>query len=164
MSLFESLNYSRLYVWTYWQRIPYGAKFEEFNDQQHVKWKKKDLLGAHFISPSCVFWAIELRFIYLLFFLSVICLCVNVYEYTRRKTEASRSGRSNNYRIFHVCVQRPLAGISTKLAGRVGLADIIKHSKCHRFEFSGFNAVTSWIYTRSPVHPQHTALCMHGIL
>jgi len=62
--------------------------------------REKHLLGGHSLAPNCVFWAIVRE---------IICIrlaCAGAQE----KKAVRKAGRSPKKCIFHVCVERPLAG------------------------------------------------------
>jgi len=74
----------------------FGAKWP-------LKWqmREKHLLGGHFLTPNCVFWA-NVREI-----ISIRLACAGAQE-----KKGSKEGRKKSHKkcIFHVCVERPLAG------------------------------------------------------
>ena len=95
-------RYSTFFIWLgfpYWGRNfgGFGAKWPPKRQN-----REKHLLGGHFLTPNCVFWAIVREII------SIRLACAGAQE----KKAGRKEGRKKSHKkcIFHVCVERPLAG------------------------------------------------------
>jgi len=107
LTVFVYLERFRRYsTFSIWLGFPYGGRnLGGFG----VKWppkrqiREKHLLGGHFLTPNCVFWAIVRNII------SIRLACAGAQE---RKKAVRKAGRkkSNKNCIFHVCVEQSLAG------------------------------------------------------
>jgi len=105
LTLFVYLERVRRYsIFFIWLGFPYwGRNFGVFWAKQPPKrqMREQHLLGGHFITLNCVFWAIVREII------SIRLACAGAQE-----TKGRKEGRkkSHNKCLFHVCVEQPLAG------------------------------------------------------
>jgi len=98
LTLYVYLERFRRYsTFCIWLGFPYwGWNFGGF----WTKWPpKRQMSEIHFLTPNCVFWAIVREII------SIRLACAGAQE-----IKGSKAGRSYKMCIFHVCVERPLAG------------------------------------------------------
>jgi len=113
-----------------------GRKFGGF----WTKWppkrqiREKHLLGGHFLTPNCVFWAIVREII------SIRLACAGAQE----KKAGRKEENSQEVYISRMCGAIPSGQIPTKLGTCVCLPDVIKRAKFHRYNLRGFGAVRCW--------------------
>jgi len=110
--------------------------------------KEKLLLGGHFLTPNCVFWAIVCEII------SIRLACAGALE--------KKAGRKKSQEVY---ISRMFGATSsgwipTKLGKGVPLTDVIKRAKFHRYNLRGVGAVRCWSYDvaiGNPGRPLHSA-------
>jgi len=110
-----------------------GTKFCGFGPKWPPKrqMRNKHLLGGHFLTPNCVFWAIVREII-------------SMRLKTGRKAMKAGRKKSPEVYISRICRATPSGRIPTKLGNGVCLTDIIKRVKFHRYNLRGFGAVRCW--------------------
>jgi len=108
--------------------------------------REKHLLGGHFFTPNCVFWAILREII------SISLACAGEQE--TKRLEGRK--KSQDVYISRMRVSTPSGRIPTKRGKYVRLTDIIKHTKFHHYNLRGFWAVRCWSF--------HVAIGTQGVL
>jgi len=143
LTLFVYLERFRRYLtFLIWLGFPYwgGRNIGVFGAKWPPKrqFREKHLLGGHFLTPNCVFWAIVRELI------SIRLACAGAQE--KNTKEGRKAGRKKSHKkwIFHVCVEQPLAdGFQPNLA-HVFVSRTL--SNLHRYNLRGFGAVRCWSF------------------
>jgi len=94
--------------------------------------REKHLLGGHFFTPNCVFWAIMREII------SIRLACAGAQEF---RQEGRKEVKSQEVYISRMRGATPSGWIPTKLGKCVCLTDVIKLAKFDCYNLRGFGAV-----------------------
>jgi len=116
-----------------------GAKFWGFLGKMTPKrqMREKHLLGGHFLTPNCVFWAIVRKII------SIHLACAGAQE---KNKAVKQEEKSQEVYISRMCGATLSGQILTKLGTCVRLTDVIKRAQFHHYNLGGFEVVRCWSF------------------
>ena len=128
-------RYSTFFIWLwfpYWGQNCWGFWAEWPPKRQN---SEKHLLGGHFLTSNCVFWAIVRQII------SIRLIYAGAQEKKTGRKEERKEEKSQEVYISRMCGATPSGRIPTKLGKCVYITKIIKLAKFHRYKCRGFGAV-----------------------
>jgi len=134
LSILHGLDVIQLLIWLgfpYW-----GRNFGGKNWPPKRKIREKHLLGGHFLTPNCVFWAIVREIIF------IRLACAGAQE----KKAGRQEEKSQEVYISRLCGATPSGRIPTKFGTCLCLTHVIKRAKFHRYDLRGFGAVRCWSF------------------